>query len=425
LEARAVADPLPPAISSSSRRACTTDHCRHGPHRRQHGDFTSQSWPPTTAVGGSWSGGARGWPKRWRRGELDPGRDDEAAFRRPAADVGSVESGSADPHAVVNNRIKQFLLWQLAYANPQHRWCSGPRFQRAEPGARPCSDFQNRQRRFGGVNSHGPAPVSPLPFHVRLDRPSAPLTAPLSAPLTAIPDLPFPLRHTGARQEIEDLRSNPAGVLPLVKASRCTRAANPWLSGSKLWLPVSVKKPAAWPKKTAPTAPNPMHHSAESSGRPGWRGAGAGAGRAPRPQAPSAFLHGLGLGATFAMVAPFDRHLAHGAGVRALGWRLASTGRPAHRPSRPNGWLPPASPPISHNSTPSPGVLRPDTTHAPPIRAPETLARVRRAGLNTSAAAASSAWGGERTPTRAGLLQVLANLDPHPRERADQLPWWR
>jgi len=93
--------------------------------------------------------------------------------------------------------------------------------------------FQNRRRRFGGMLQPRPLPpvappTPPFPRPV-FDRPLRPLTRPVNAPLTAIKNLPVPLRHNWSRQEVEDLLpGNPCGVA--LAAQQVHRGPPIWLS---------------------------------------------------------------------------------------------------------------------------------------------------------------------------------------------------
>jgi undecaprenyl diphosphate synthase len=57
-------------------------------------------------------------------------------------------------------RISNFLLWQLAYAELHITEVLWPDFDAAALTAA-LLDYQNRQRRFGGVGPHVPPPQQP------------------------------------------------------------------------------------------------------------------------------------------------------------------------------------------------------------------------------------------------------------------------
>jgi len=83
------------------------------------------------------------------RGELDPEDIDEAAF---AAQLHT--HGECDPDLLIRTsgeqRISNFLLWQLAYAELHITDVLWPDFDEAALTTA-LLDYQNRQRRFGGV----------------------------------------------------------------------------------------------------------------------------------------------------------------------------------------------------------------------------------------------------------------------------------
>ncbi|MCT0213507.1 MULTISPECIES: isoprenyl transferase [unclassified Synechococcus] len=88
------------------------------------------------------------------RGALDPAAIDEAAFAAQLETAGEV-----DPDLLIRTsgeyRISNFLLWQLAYAEIHITDVLWPDFDQAAL-VRALLDYQNRQRRFGGVE-----PVAP------------------------------------------------------------------------------------------------------------------------------------------------------------------------------------------------------------------------------------------------------------------------
>ena len=96
---------------------------------------------------------ARRLAQQVARGELDPARIDEELF---AAQLHT--AGDRDPDLLIRTsgeqRISNFLLWQLAYAELHITDVLWPDFdERALHGA--LLDFQGRQRRFGGVDAPG------------------------------------------------------------------------------------------------------------------------------------------------------------------------------------------------------------------------------------------------------------------------------
>ena len=86
-----------------------------------------------------------------QRGELDPEAIDEQTFASQL-----FTTGQADPDLLIRTsgeqRISNFLLWQLAYAELHLTDVLWPDFDEAALIAA-LMDFQSRQRRFGGVDS--------------------------------------------------------------------------------------------------------------------------------------------------------------------------------------------------------------------------------------------------------------------------------
>ena len=94
---------------------------------------------------------ARTLAERAARGELDPSAIDEALL---SAELHT--AGELDPDLLIRTsgeqRISNFLLWQLAYAELHITDVLWPDFdQQALVAA--LLDYQGRQRRFGGVTS--------------------------------------------------------------------------------------------------------------------------------------------------------------------------------------------------------------------------------------------------------------------------------
>ena len=85
------------------------------------------------------------------RGELEPGAIDEQAFASKL-----LTAGEPDPDLLIRTsgeqRISNFLLWQLAYAELHITDVLWPDFDEMAL-VTALMDFQNRQRRFGGVES--------------------------------------------------------------------------------------------------------------------------------------------------------------------------------------------------------------------------------------------------------------------------------
>jgi undecaprenyl diphosphate synthase len=102
---------------------------------------------------------ARRLAEQVARGELDPARIDESLF---AAQLHT--AGEQDPDLLIRTsgeqRISNFLLWQLAYAELHITEVLWPDFDAAALTAA-LLDYQNRQRRFGGVGPLAPPPQQP------------------------------------------------------------------------------------------------------------------------------------------------------------------------------------------------------------------------------------------------------------------------
>ena len=92
--------------------------------------------------------------ERAARGELDPAAIDEHLF---AAQL--FTAGESDPDLLIRTsgeqRISNFLLWQLAYAELHITDVLWPDFNEAALTTA-LLDYQRRQRRFGGVEPHAP-----------------------------------------------------------------------------------------------------------------------------------------------------------------------------------------------------------------------------------------------------------------------------
>ena len=86
------------------------------------------------------------------RGELDPAAIDESCFAQQL-----FTAGESDPDLLIRTsgeqRISNFLLWQLAYAELHITDVLWPDFNEAALTAA-LLDYQSRQRRFGGVEPH-------------------------------------------------------------------------------------------------------------------------------------------------------------------------------------------------------------------------------------------------------------------------------
>jgi undecaprenyl diphosphate synthase len=94
---------------------------------------------------------ARRLAEQAARGDLDPASLDEERF---AAELHT--AGEADPDLLIRTsgeqRISNFLLWQLAYAELHITDVLWPDFD-AQALLAALEDYQGRQRRFGGVET--------------------------------------------------------------------------------------------------------------------------------------------------------------------------------------------------------------------------------------------------------------------------------
>jgi biotin synthase len=215
------------------------------------------------------------------------------------------------------------------------------------------------------------------------------------------------LRHDWGRDEIRDLLTMPLMDL-LWRAQQVHRAANP---GYRVQLASLLSVKTGGCEEDCAYCPQSMHNSSDVSGRPELEVEPVLA-RARAAKATGA--HRFCMGWAWRDIrdgAPFEAMLAMVRGVRDLGLeacvtagmlsdaqaeRLAAAGLTAY----------------NHNLDTSPEHYdRIITTRTYQERL-ETLARVRRAGITLCCGGIIGL--GESTGDRAGLLQVLACLDPHP-----------
>ncbi|MBM5801201.1 MAG: isoprenyl transferase [Cyanobacteria bacterium K_DeepCast_35m_m2_023] len=100
---------------------------------------------------------ARQLAERCARGELDPAAIDEALL---ASELHT--AGEQDPDLLIRtsgeHRISNFLLWQLAYAELHITDVLWPDFDEGALIAA-LRDYQQRERRFGGVDAIAPTPA--------------------------------------------------------------------------------------------------------------------------------------------------------------------------------------------------------------------------------------------------------------------------
>ncbi len=223
-----------------------------------------------------------------------------------------------------------------------------------------------------------------------------------SAALSA-PDL----RHDWSREEIQGLLEMPLIDL-LWRAQSVHRAANP---GYRVQLASLLSVKTGGCEEDCAYCPQSMHNSSDVSGRPELEVEPV---LARARAAKQAGAHRFCMGWAWRDIrdgAPFEAMLAMVRGVRELGLeacvtagmltdaqaeRLAAAGLTAY----------------NHNLDTSPEHYdRIITTRTYQERL-ETLARVRQAGITLCCGGIIGL--GETTSDRAGLLQVLASLDPHP-----------
>lgn len=231
-------------------------------------------------------------------------------------------------------------------------------------------------------------------------RPSA-AAAPASA--AGAPDL----RHDWSREEIQGLLEMPLIDL-LWRAQGVHRAANP---GYRVQLASLLSVKTGGCEEDCAYCPQSMHNSSDVSGRPELEVEPV---LTRARAAKAAGAHRFCMGWAWRDIrdgAPFEAMLAMVRGVRELGLeacvtagmltdaqaeRLAAAGLTAY----------------NHNLDTSPEHYdRIITTRTYQERL-ETLARVRQAGITLCCGGIIGL--GETTSDRAGLLQVLASLDPHP-----------
>jgi len=219
--------------------------------------------------------------------------------------------------------------------------------------------------------------------------------------------MPVSPRHDWSRDEIQELLELPLLEL-LWRAQQVHRVANP---GYRVQLASLLSVKTGGCEEDCAYCPQSMHHSADVAGRPELEVAPV---LERARAAKEAGAHRFCMGWAWRDIrdgAPFEAMLAMVRGVRELGLeacvtagmltdgqadRLAAAGLTAY----------------NHNLDTSPEYYgRIISTRSYQERL-ETLARVRRAGLAVCSGGIIGL--GESLADRAGLLQVLANLDPHP-----------
>lgn len=225
-------------------------------------------------------------------------------------------------------------------------------------------------------------------------RPAAPASAP-------------DLRHDWSRGEIQELLEMPLIDL-LWRAQTVHRAANP---GYRVQLASLLSVKTGGCEEDCAYCPQSMHNSSDVSGRPELEVEPV---LARARAAKAAGAHRFCMGWAWRDIrdgAPFEAMLAMVRGVRELGLeacvtagmltdaqaeRLAAAGLTAY----------------NHNLDTSPEHYERIITTRTYQERLETLARVRQVGITLCCGGIIGL--GETTSDRAGLLQVLASLDPHP-----------
>jgi len=216
-----------------------------------------------------------------------------------------------------------------------------------------------------------------------------------------------PLRHDWSRAEIQALLELPLMEL-LWRAQQVHRAANP---GYRVQLASLLSVKTGGCEEDCAYCPQSMHHSSDVSGRPELEVAPV---LARARAARDAGAHRFCMGWAWREIrdgAPFEAMLAMVRGVRALGLEACVTAgmlsdRQAERLAEAGLTA------YNHNLDTSPEHYdRIITTRTYQERL-ETLQRVRRAGVTLCCGGIIGM--GEGLEDRAGLLQVLASLDPHP-----------
>lgn len=215
------------------------------------------------------------------------------------------------------------------------------------------------------------------------------------------------LRHDWSRGEIRELLEMPLIDL-LWRAQTVHRAANP---GYRVQLASLLSVKTGGCEEDCAYCPQSMHNSSDVSGRPELEVEPV---LARARAAKAAGAHRFCMGWAWRDIrdgAPFEAMLAMVRGVRELGLeacvtagmltdaqaeRLAAAGLTAY----------------NHNLDTSPEHYERIITTRTYQERLETLARVRQAGITLCCGGIIGL--GESTSDRAGLLQVLASLDPHP-----------
>lgn len=236
---------------------------------------------------------------------------------------------------------------------------------------------------------------------------SAPTPVTEAAPEAVLEATPVAVRHDWSRDEIQALLEAPLMEL-LWRAQQVHRSANP---GYHVQLASLLSVKTGGCEEDCAYCPQSMHHSADVTGQP-ERDVEPVLARARAAKEAGADRFCMGWAwREIREGAPFEAMLAMVRGVRELGLeacvtagmltdtqaaRLAEAGLTAY----------------NHNLDTSPEHYHRIITTRTYQERLETLERVRRAGITLCCGGIIGM--GETSNDRAGLLQVLASLDPHP-----------
>ena len=236
---------------------------------------------------------------------------------------------------------------------------------------------------------------------------AAEASAEAPAPDAALETTPVPIRHDWSRDEIQALLEAPLLEL-LWRAQQVHRRANP---GYHVQLASLLSVKTGGCEEDCAYCPQSMHHSADVTGQPERDVEPVLAlARAAKQAGADRFCMGWAW-REIREGAPFEAMLAMVRGVRALGLEACVTA--GMLSDAPAALLAEAGlTAYNHNLDTSPEHYHRIITTRTYQERLETLERVRRAGITLCCGGIIGM--GETSNDRAGLLQVLASLDPHP-----------
>jgi len=225
--------------------------------------------------------------------------------------------------------------------------------------------------------------------------------------VTCSPAIRTPTRHDWSRAEIQELLALPLLEL-LWRAQAVHRTVNP---GYKVQLASLLSVKTGGCEEDCAYCPQSMHHSSDVAGRPELEVEPV---LARARAARDAGAHRFCMGWAWREIrdgAPFEAMLQMVRGVRELGLEACVTAgmltdRQAERLAEAGLTS------YNHNLDTSPEHYDRIITSRTYQERLETLQRVRQAGISMCCGGIIGM--GESLDDRAGLLQVLANLDPHP-----------